>query len=75
MESTKTDDAWNGLSFISDMSPMGIQGDNLGAQITTVKLDGMNYLEWFQTAKMYISGWNKLGYISDRVLEPDASNT
>lgn len=37
-------------SFVSGSTstviPMGILGDNLGVLIITVKLDGMNYLEW-----------------------------
>lgn len=43
---------------------IGIQGDNPGAQITSIKLDGKNYLEWSQLALMYISGRGKLGYIN-----------
>lgn len=44
-------------------------------QITTVKLDGTNYLEWFQSAIMYISGRGKLGYINGQVVEPSAYET
>lgn len=53
-ESLKKEETWGGPSTVSVMSPMGIQGDNLGVQITTVKLDEMNYLEWSQSAQMYI---------------------
>lgn len=53
----------NGLS-------LDIQCDNSSAQITTIKLDGTNYLEWFKSMKMYISGRGKFGYISGYVVEP-----
>lgn len=69
-ESTKTDNTRSVPSFVGAISPMGIHGDNPGAQITTIKLDGTNYLEWSQSAKMYIGGRSKLGYINGRVLEP-----
>lgn len=68
-------DTRSGLSFVGVISPMGIQGDNPGAQITTIKLDGTNYLEWSQSAKMYIGGRSKLGYINGRVLEPADSDS
>lgn len=56
------------------MIPLGIYGDNPGTQITTVKLDGTNYLEWSQSARMYIGGCGKLGYINGRVIKPSNSN-
>lgn len=40
----------------SFMLPLSFQGDNLGAQITTVKLDRTIYLEWSQSATMHIGG-------------------
>lgn len=46
-----------------------------GAQVTTVKLDETNYLEWFQSTKMYIGGRSKLGYINGRVLKPADSDS
>lgn len=75
MESVNKVDAWSGPSSISVMSSMGVHGDNAGVQITTVKLDGTSYLEWCQSAKMYIGGRGKLGFINGCVLEPDASDT
>ncbi|XP_059625859.1 uncharacterized protein LOC132268941 [Cornus florida] len=38
--------------------------ENPGLQITTVKLDGSNYLIWAQSAKMFIGGKGKIGYIT-----------
>lgn len=50
-------------------------GDNPSVLITTVKLDGTNYLEWSQLAKMYIGGQGKLAYINGRVVEPLSSDS
>lgn len=61
------DETRSGRSIVTVMSPMGIQGDNLGVQIATIKLDGTNYLELSQSAMMYIGGRGKLGYINGRV--------
>lgn len=54
---------------------LGIQGDNPNAQITTIKLDGTNYLEWSQFAKMCIGRRGKIWYINGHVKEPSVPNT
>ncbi|XP_059638974.1 uncharacterized protein LOC132281274 [Cornus florida] len=47
--------------------------ENPGLQITTVKLDGSNYLIWAQSAKMFIGGKGKIGYITGSEKEPAES--
>jgi hypothetical protein len=43
------------------------QMDHPGMSITTVKL---NYLEWSQSARMFIGSRKKLGYINGKTEEP-----
>lgn len=73
-ESANKDDTQNGPSSVNVLSPVDIQGNNLGVQITIVKLDGTNYIEWSQSAKMYIHGRGKLCYVNGWVVEPSTSN-
>ena len=44
--------------------------DNGSIQITTHKLEGKNYLEWAQSAKIVICGRGKLGYITGDLPAP-----
>lgn len=41
---------------------------------TTVKLNGKNYLEWAQSAKVFIGSRKKLGYVTGTKKEPAASD-
>ena len=41
-----------------------------GFQITTMRFDGSNYLEWAQSTMMAIGGRGKLGYLLGDVKEP-----
>lgn len=71
----KTGESSNGSGTSNSALPLDIQGDSPNVQITTVKLDGTNTLEWSQSAKMYIGRQGKLGYINSREIEPSESDT
>ena len=43
-------------------------------QITIHKLNGKNYLEWFQSIKLANDGRGKLGYLTGEVPKPTASD-
>lgn len=43
--------------------------DNPTLQITTVKLDGLNYLAWPRSATLYIKSKWKIGYLTGKVTE------
>jgi hypothetical protein len=45
-------------------------GENPTLQITTVKLDGLNYLAWSQSALLSIKSKGKMGYLNCRIQEP-----
>jgi hypothetical protein len=45
-------------------------GKNPTLQITTVKLDGLNYLAWSQSALFSIKSRGKMGYLNGRIQEP-----
>ena len=38
--------------------------NNPHLQITTIKLNGANYVRWSQSVRMYIRGRSKIGYIT-----------
>jgi hypothetical protein len=42
-------------------------GENPTLQITTVKLDGLNYLAWSQSALLSIKSRGKMGYLNGRI--------
>ncbi|KAL5729782.1 hypothetical protein ACHQM5_002683 [Ranunculus cassubicifolius] len=68
MTSTNTSEVSSG-----DSRTLGTGGNSLehpGLQITTVKLDGKNYLEWSRAARMFIGGRGKLGYITGKSQAP-----
>jgi len=44
--------------------------ENLTLQITTVKLDGLNYLAWSQSALLSIKSRGKMEDLNDRIQEP-----
>jgi hypothetical protein len=44
--------------------------ENPTLQITTVKLDGLNYLSWSHSAMLYIKSQGKMGYMNGKVSEP-----
>jgi hypothetical protein len=43
-------------------------------QITTVKLDGLNYLAWSQSALLSIKSRGKMRYLNDRIQEPQPND-
>jgi hypothetical protein len=45
-------------------------GENPTLQITTVKLDGLNYLAWSQSALLSIKRRGKMGHLNGRIKEP-----
>ena len=45
-------------------------GDSHSVQITTIRLNGANYLRWSQSVQMYIRGRGKLGYLTGERLQP-----
>jgi hypothetical protein len=45
-------------------------GENPTLQITTVKLDGLNYLAWSQLTLLSIKSIGKMGYLNGRIQEP-----
>jgi hypothetical protein len=44
-------------------------GENPTLQITTVKLDGLNYFAWSQFALLSIKSRGKMGYLNGRIQE------
>lgn len=44
-------------------------------QITTIKLNGENFLRWSQSVCMYIRGRGKIGYLTGETKEPAADDT
>ncbi|CAN0905471.1 hypothetical protein LINGRAHAP2_LOCUS23692 [Linum grandiflorum] len=49
-----------------------IASDNPQLQITTIKLNGSNYVRWSQSVRMYIySGGSKIGYITGTAKKPE----
>jgi len=44
-------------------------GEHPSLQITTVKLDGLNYLAWSQPALLPIKSRGKIGYLNGRIQE------
>jgi hypothetical protein len=44
--------------------------ENPTLQITTVKLDGPNYLAWSQFALLSIKSRGKMGYLNGKIQEP-----
>ncbi|PIA52948.1 hypothetical protein AQUCO_01000658v1 [Aquilegia coerulea] len=49
--------------------------DNPRLQITIVKLNGQNFLIWAQSARMYIAGRGKIGYLTGDAKEPESTDT
>ena len=43
-------------------------------QITTIKLNGENFLRWSQSVRMYIRGRGKIGYLTGETKEPAADD-
>jgi hypothetical protein len=47
-----------------------IQQDNMSLQITTEKLNGLNYSTWSQSVEMYITGRGKVQYLTGKKPKP-----
>jgi hypothetical protein len=48
--------------------------ENPTLQITTVKLDGLNYLAWSQSTLLSIKSRGKMGYLNGKIQEPKPNN-
>ena len=42
--------------------------ENISLQITTHKLNGMNFLQWSRSAQMVVRGKGKIGFLMERLL-------
>ena len=51
-----------------------IAADNPHLQITTIKLNGANYVRWSQSVRMYIRGRSKIGYITGTATKPEETD-
>ena len=47
---------------------------NVSLQITVVRLNASNYLEWAQSIKLVIDGRGKLGYLTGEESRPEATD-
>ena len=56
-------------------STMTIQHDNVHVQMTSNKLDGMNYSGWSQFVKLYVTGKGKLRYLIGGKRQPAISDS
>jgi hypothetical protein len=50
-------------------------GENPTLQITTVKLDWLNYLAWSQSTLLPIKSRGKMGYLNGKIQEPQPRRT
>ena len=48
--------------------------DSLTLQITTQKLNGQKFLQWSQSAKLFIESKERMGYIIGVKLEPNPND-
>lgn len=48
--------------------------ENHPIQITTIQLNGDNFLQWSQSVRMYIRGWGKIGYITREIQKTGEKN-
>ena len=54
------------VSFVScpSVTTPHSNADSYSVQITTIRLNGDNYLRWSQSVRMYIRGRGKIGYLT-----------
>ena len=45
--------------------------DSHSIQITTIRLNGENFLRWSQSVRMYIRGRGKMGYLTGEKKAPE----
>ncbi|RVW99868.1 hypothetical protein CK203_029288 [Vitis vinifera] len=53
----------------SSMGPVGAF-DNSSLHLTIEKLNGKNYREWAQAIELVIDGKGKLGFLTDKTMQP-----
>ena len=56
--------------FSSNPNKLNGSLDNPTLQITTEKLNGKNFLEWFHSAKLFLRSKKKMGYILGKIKAP-----
>lgn len=49
--------------------------ENPSLQITTHKLNDLNYLQWSQSVKMFVIGRGKMGYLIGTVVAPTSDDS
>ncbi|CAN1305878.1 hypothetical protein LINPERPRIM_LOCUS26638 [Linum perenne] len=54
----------------SQSSVPAISSENPQLQITTIKLNGANYVRWSKSVQMYIRGRSKIGYLTGTTAKP-----
>ena len=66
---------FNPSSTLQTLSPLSThQNDSPTLQITTQKLNGQNFLQWSQSAKLFIKSTGKMGYITGVKSEPNSND-
>ena len=63
--STQTADKLSGSASLPSRTT-----ENHPVQITTIRLNGDNFLRWSQSVRMYIRGRGKIGYLTGEIREP-----
>ena len=54
--------------------PQRNTSENHPIQITTIRLNGDNFLRWSQSVRMYLRGRGKIGYITGESKQPDVND-
>ncbi|CAN6459804.1 unnamed protein product [Victoria cruziana] len=63
----------NPLSMVPSSVKMMLKEPNTALKITTVPLNGTNYLVWSKSASLYLCGRGKAGYVNGKVCRPEES--
>lgn len=58
----------------SQSEPQRNASENHPIQITTIRLNGDNFLRWSQSVRMYLRGRGKIGYITGDSKQPDVND-
>ncbi|CAN6444480.1 unnamed protein product [Victoria cruziana] len=63
----------NPLSMVPSSVKTVLKEPDPALKITTVPLNGTNYLVWSKSASMYLCGRGKAGYVNGKVCRPEES--
>ncbi|KAL5580296.1 hypothetical protein UlMin_012738 [Ulmus minor] len=55
---------------IQPTNTLNFSNENPNSQITTCKLNGQNFLQWSQSAKLFLKSKRKMGYVLGRTSSP-----